>query len=106
MNLKLKNPTEATNAKNATDVAKTENTKNLTQNTDVKSFEKETKNTLSDLQTKSEIMSKQISNLVETMRTTETNQAPVNSIDHSEKVWNRIRKYQANLKGVKLNLKE
>ena len=85
MNLEKK-ATEATNAKNATDVVKKETIKNSEQDINVKSFEKETKNTLTDLQTKSEIMSKQISNLVETMRTTEVNQTPVNSIDHSEKV--------------------
>ena len=75
-------------------------------NADAKSFQKETKNTLSDLQTKNETMSKQISNLVETMRTISVPQPNIIKPDLADEVWNRIRTYQASLKGVKLNLKK
>ena len=98
---------DKTNVTDAQNVVQKENiqTQNLS-NADAKSFQKETKNTLSDLQTKSETMGKQISNLVETMRTISVPKPNIIKPDLADEVWSRIRTYQASIKGVKLNLKK
>lgn len=98
---------EKTNVTDAQNVVQRENIKpqNIN-NADAKSFQKETKNTLTDLQTKNETMSKQISNLVETMRAVSAPQPNIIKPDLADEVWKRIRTYQASLKGVNLNLKK
>ena len=96
-----------TNVTDAQNVVETEITKpqNL-KNADAKSFQKETKDTLAELQAKNENMSKQISNLVETIRTVSVPQPNIVKPDLADAVWGRIRTYQASLKGVKINLKK
>ena len=98
---------DKTNVTDAQNVVQKENiqTQNLN-NADAKSFQKETKNTLADLQAKNETMGKQISNLVETMRTISVPQPNIIKPDLADEVWNRIRTYQASIKGVTLNLKK
>ena len=96
-----------TNVIDAQSVAEKEITKpqNI-KNADAKAFQKETKETLASLQAKNENMSKQISNLVETIRTVSVPQPNVIKPDLADAVWGRIRTYQASLKGVKINLKK
>lgn len=96
-----------TNVTDAQSVAQTETIKpQNSKNADAKAFQKETKETLATLQAKNENMSKQISNLVETIRTVSTPQPNIIKPDLADAVWGRIRTYQASLKGVKINLKK
>lgn len=91
--------------KSATDAVKKENTVSQEQPADVK-FQKETKDTLANLEAKNKNMSKQISNLVQEIRTMSAPKPLDPHIDQAEAVWARIREYQADLKGVKLKVKK
>ena len=98
------------NVKNATDVVKKETTKNPEQNVVVK----ETKNSeiskaFTELKNENEKLGRQISDLTQTMRlmgenpkiTTKT----ISQKELEEKVWWKIRKFQAAKRGVKLKEK-
>lgn len=91
------------NVENATDVAPKENTVSQKQPADVK-FQKETKDTLANLEAKNKNMSEQISNLIQEIRTISAPKPSEPIDDQGEVVWDRIRKYQADLKGIKIKL--
>lgn len=96
-----------TNVTDAQSVAQKEPTKPLNSNDAVaKSFQKETQKTLEEIQTKNKNMSEQISGLVEAMRTVSTPQPNVAQPNRADEVWNRIRAYQAGIKGINFNLKK
>lgn len=107
--MNLKKLTE--NAKNATDVVPTENTENQKQDAVVK----EEKNSaitkaFADLKNENQKLGQQISDLTQQMRLMGENTVP-KTIDQkalAEKVWWKIRKFQAEKRGINLknNLKE
>ena len=101
LNSKKTNVTDAQNVVQKEDI-KPQNLNNA----DAKAFQKETKNTLAELQTKSQSMSKQISDLVETIRAVNVPQPKHTIPNLADGVWDRIRAYQASIKGVTLNLKK
>ena len=98
------------NVKNATDVVKKETTKNPEQNVVVK----ETKNSeiskaFTELKNENEKLGRQISDLTQTMRLMGENPKitakTISQKELEEKVWWKIRKFQAAKRGVKLKEK-
>ena len=98
------------NVKNATDVAKKETIKNQEQNVVVK----ETKNSeiskaFTELKNENEKLGRQISDLTQTMRLMGENPKitakTISQKELEEKVWWKIRKFQAEKRGVKLKEK-
>ena len=98
------------NVKNATDVVKKETIKNPEQNAVVK----ETKNSeiskaFTELKNENEKLGRQISDLTQTMRLMGENPKitakTISQKELEEKVWWKIRKFQAEKRGVKLKEK-
>ena len=93
------------NVENATGVVKKENTDNQKQNAVVNNnYQK----TLDKLEQQNKQLSESINNLTEQIRTINTKpvtEATKPVVDLGKQVWDRIRNYQAGLKGVKLNIK-
>ena len=102
------------NAKNVTDVATKENINNQEQNVVVKKTNQETKNSeiseaFTELKNENEKLGRQISDLTQKMRLMGENptlkEKTINQKELAEKVWWKIRKYQAEKRGVKLKEK-
>lgn len=110
--MNLKKLTE--NAKNATDVAMKESTNNQEQNAVVKKTNQKTKNSaiseaFTELKNENEKLGQQISDLTQKMRLMGENpsfkEKTINQKELAEKVWWKIRKYQAEKRGVELKEK-